>query len=197
MKKKIIIPKVVLILSLVLILTLWPIIFLASNSSIWFLMQKEKVSLSEEEVKAYNKQIISFFRGEVKNLGFLTGEEFSHIQDVKNLIVKASLSFWSALILFLPTCVYLGKSIRFILRRVSIAVLFFLLLLLIASIVNFPLVFLKFHEIFFISNYAFPSTSMLKILYPDSFYRDIFIVYFLLSIVGCLVVTIISYRLKV
>lgn len=200
MKKPIIILKILLILSLVSILILWPILLLVSNSNIWFIIQKENnVVLPEEEIKIYNHQTVSFFKGESKNLDFLTLQEISHIQDVKNLVTRANLLFFISLILFLPTFLYLRKAqfIKFILRKTSLSVLLSLILLLVINTVGFNSFFLKFHEMFFVGNYFFPSNSMLKILYPDSFFRDIFIIYFLLSIIGCLTVWLASYRLKV
>ena len=196
MKKSIFILKIVLILSLTSILILWSVILLTSNSIIWFLIQKQNLSLSEEEVKAYNNQVVSFFKGDAQELDFLTEDEFSHMKDVKNIVVKTNFSFWISLILFLPTFLFIRKSIKLILRRVSIGVASFLILLLILSFTNFSWIFLKFHETFFVSNYSFASNSMLKILYPDSFFRNVFICYFLLSIVGCLAVIATSYKLK-
>lgn len=200
MKKKIIIPKIILILSLISILILWPITILSSNSNIWFLLQKRNnviFSLGGENVKIYNKQIVSFFKGNVRDLNFLTAEEFSHMKDVKNILTKIDLIFWSSLIVFSLSILYLRKSAKKILRIVPLSIISFLVLLLVLSVFNFSSIFEKFHEVFFVGNYSFPSGSMLKILYPDIFFRNIFIVYFILSILGCLVTIAVSYKLKV
>lgn len=196
MKKKVIIPKILLILSLISILILWPVILLTSNSGIWYFLQKNHVSLPQNEVKSYDKQVIYFFNGDIKDLNFLTAEELSHMQDVKNILTRVDLVFWSSLIIFTLSILYLRKSAKHILRKVPISVLSFLVLLLVLSFFSFDSLFQKFHEVFFTGNYAFPTTSMLKILYPDIFFRNVFICYFLLSILGCMAIMAISYKLK-
>jgi uncharacterized membrane protein len=188
--------KIVSILSLASVLLLWPITILSANSDIWFLLQKGNVSLHEQEIKMYNQLIISFFKGDVKELNFLTQDEMLHMQDVKILLVKSNMTFWFSLILFLMTSLSLGKNVRNIARKTSVAILSFLILIIILNIIDFNWIFLKFHEIFFTGNYAFPANSMLKTLYPDSFFRNVFILYFLLSILGCLAVMAASYMLK-
>jgi len=189
--------KIISILSFIIFLLLWPIIILSNNSDIWFLLQKDKVALSKGEIKIYDQSIISFFNGENKNLDFLKSDEISHLQDVKIILKNVNLIFWSSLILFSLSILYLRKSAKKILKIVPLLVISFLFLLLLLSILSFNSVFLKFHEIFFTGNYTFPSDSMLKTLFPDSFFKDIFILYFIMSILGCVIGIVVSYRLKV
>ncbi len=186
-------------MSISLVLILYPITFLSSNPDIWFIIQKRNdVTLPEKEIKVYDVQITSFFKGESKDLDFLTPQENSHMQDVRNLVTNANLLFFISLILFLSTSFYLRKTkfIGLALRKVSLFLLVFLFLLLIVNLIGFDSFFLKFHQMFFVGNYAFPSTSMLKILYPDGFFRDIFILYFIFSVSGCLLTLLASYKIK-
>jgi len=189
--------KIISILSLAVILLLWPILILSNNSEIWFLLQKDNTVLSKGEIKMYDQSIISFFSGETKNLDFLKSMELSHLQDVKSILMKVNLIFWSSLISFSLSILYLRKSAKKILRLVPILIIVFLLILLVLSIFSFNLIFEKFHNIFFTDNYTFPSDSMLKTLFPDSFFRDISILYFIMSLLGCLIGILVSYMLKV
>jgi len=189
--------KIISILSLAVILLLWPILILSNNSEIWFLLQKDNTVLSKGEIKMYDQSIISFFNGDENNLDFLKFEEISHLQNVRSLLIKTDLTFWLSLNSFSLSILYLRKSAKNILRVIPILVISFLSLLLMLSILSFNSLFLRFHETFFTENYSFPSDSMLKILFPDSFFKDIFIFYFILSVLGCLIGMIVSYRLKV
>ena len=188
--------KIVSIFSFAIFLLLWPMTILSANSDIWFFLQRGKISLSDGDVKNYDQLMAYFLKGEVNNLDFLTQSEMSHLHDVRILLVKVNMFFWFSIILFLLTFLSLGKNMRNIVKKTSAAVLVFLVLLIIMSIANFNCTFIKFHDMFFTDNYAFASDSMIKILYPDSFVRKVFIVYFLLSIVGCLAVMAVSYMLK-
>ena len=188
--------KIVSVLSLVSVLLLWPITVLSSNSDIWFFLQKGKISIPEGDAKFYDQQMAYFLKGEIKNLDFLTQSEMQHMQDVKILLVKSNMIFWFSIILFLMASLCLGKNVRNIARKTSIVILTFLILIIILNIIDFNWIFLKSHGIFFTGNYAFPANSMLKTLYPDSFFRNVFILYFLLSILGSLAVVAASYMLK-
>jgi len=127
----------------------------------------------------------------------LTQEEVSHMKDVKSMISTSNLIFSISLAIFIIILFYFRKSMKNVLRNTSIAVLSFLILSSSLVALSFSWFFLKFHELFFTGNYAFSPTSMLKTLYPDTFFRDIFILYFLLSILGCSVAIAVSYKLKV
>jgi len=199
MKSLGIIPKVLLSLSLCLILISWPIIFLTSNDISWVPIQKRNnIPLTEGEIKMYDKEIISFFKNDYSSLSFLTQEEFSHMQDVRTLLMKLDISFLISLWLALVSVFYLRKLnfIKHLLKKVSIIVLIFLAFLFAMSLFSFNSFFSGFHEMFFVSNFSFQEDSMLKILYPDSFFRDIFILYFILAILGCLATIAVSYKLK-
>jgi uncharacterized membrane protein len=188
--------KILLILSLVSILILWPILFIVSNPDIWFLIQKRN-NVNIKNVQIYDKEISSFFKNENTDLKFLNEKEISHLQDVKKLITISSLSLLFSIILFIPFFLYIKNHRKTILRKVSIEIAIFLILMLILNIFNFNWIFINFHETLFTENYSFPSNSIFKILYPDSFFRDVFILYFIFSILGCLVTLAISCRLKV
>lgn len=196
MKRNIIAVKIVLILSIILFLILWPIALLSSNSYIWFLIQKRNgVVLPEKEIKNYNQEIVSFFKDGGK-IDFLTQLEKGHMLNVRSLLTKANILFLSSIsvaFLFFDSFKNFGN----ILRKTALAVICLLLVLLVFSLLNFGTFFLKFHQVFFTGNYMFSSSSMLKTLYPDSFFYEISVVYFLLTILGCLTAILISYKLKV
>lgn len=187
--------KIILSLSLAILLILWSVVLLTSNPYIWFLIQKRN-NVDIENSKIYNNDISSFLNGKNKELNFLTQDEISHLKDVRKLVISSDLIFLTSIILFLSGYFYLKQSIKFILRKISISVLVVLIFLSTLTIFSFQWLFIKFHEIFFVGNYYFPSSSMLKTLYPDSFFRDIFILYFILSILGCVVWAVVSYKVK-
>jgi integral membrane protein (TIGR01906 family) len=201
MKMKISIPKILLTISLTIILLLWPVALLTSNPELLYAIQKKNTVhstyFSPEQKESYTKQIIYFFNDDIKDLSFLSSGEMSHMQDVKNILTKVDIIFWSSLVMFSLSIIYLRKSSKNILKNTSLSVLGILIIFLMLSVFTFNIIFQKFHDILFSGNYSFPFNSALKILYPDAFFRDIFILYFLLSILGCLVMFFIFFKLKV
>jgi hypothetical protein len=199
MKKLIFTAKIISIISLILILILWPIFLITSNSGITNSIQyKNTIQFSytsPEDAKYYNNQIISFITGKNIDLNFLSSNEISHLKDVRNLVVVGNLILIISIFL-LSIIMFLKISLKKVFRNVSIFVSIFLVLTLIFTVFAFQFVFQSFHKIFFTGNYAFSQSSMLKILYPDSFFRDVFILYFIMSILGCAITFVISYKLK-
>lgn len=190
------ITRTILILSIFLVLILWPITFLSFNSDVWLLIQKRnEVVLPEKEIKSYNQEIISFFKND-RDSDFLTQLEKNHMLNVRDLLIRVNLLFLSSLSVVFLLFDYLFTNFEKTLKKASLLVVGLLSILLISNLLDFDIFFLKFHQVFFTGNYMFPSSSMLKILYPDSFFIDIFILYFILAGIVCLITLVISCKLK-
>ena len=191
--------KGIFVISMVLSLLLWSIPVLSFNSDIWNLFQKRSDVLVSEEVKSYNDLVIEFFRTGL-GLGFLSGREFSHMEDVKQVITIVNILFVFSFVSLVSGISYLSKSQKkFLLnaaRKTSLAVFLIALLLSVLILVNFNIAFLSFHKIFFVENFIFPADSLLKTLYPDQFFRDLAAIYLFSIMVTSLVVTVLVHKLK-
>ncbi|MBI1979115.1 MAG: DUF1461 domain-containing protein [Candidatus Aenigmarchaeota archaeon] len=191
--------KGIFVISLILSLFLWSIPILSFNSEIWDLFQKRSGVLVSEDVKSYNDLVIEFFRTGL-GLGFLNEREFSHMEDVKQVITIVNILVVFSFVSLVSGVSYLSRSQKkFLLdaaRKTSLAVFLMTLILSVLILLNFNVAFLSFHKIFFVRNFIFPADSLLKTLYPDQFFRDLAAVYLLSIMVISLVVAAVTHRLK-
>lgn len=193
--------KIVFILSLILSLTLWSIPILSFNSGIWSIFQERSgVALDPEgNAEAYNKLIVKFLREGV-GLDFLTEQELSHMEDVRTVVVITTILFIVSFLAIISNFSYFVKSDRKfllkIIRKVSLFVFVFTLIVLIIVMTNFYNSFLVFHKVLFIRNFIFPADSILKILYPDKFFLGLSAFYLISIMIVSFVVAVVSHKLK-
>ena len=192
--------KGIFVVSLILSLLLWSIPILSFNSNIWLIFQKRTdVALDLKDVKSYNELITDFFiKG--NKLDFLNESEFLHMQDVRKVLTGLNAVFTFSFMALLLNFFYLSKTQkRFVIgmtRKISIGVFLVTLIVSILIMINFDWTFLGLHKLVFVKNFIFPGDSLLKILYPDSFFYGLSALYLLSVLAVSLAVTIISHRLK-
>ena len=148
--------------------------------------RKHGVYSEIEDADEINSGVLSDFKGGKLLPDFFTNEEKSHLEDVKNLIQKSLLFFYSLIIIFLILIFSLfcylknKKNFKKIFKKDLGLVLIIggLLAFLDAFIfylmvkLNFDFVFEWFHRIFFTGNWMF-STGIV-VLYPGDFFYDFF-----------------------
>ena len=127
-----------------------------------------------------SKILLSFQgKGMLEN-GFLSGEEISHIDDVRILINRGLFLFYLLFSIFLIICLFIAleKNSKFIFYSLKSAVIIaFAFFGLILTFSIFPLVFERgfviFHQVFFPQgNWAFPDESRMLLLFPEQLFRD-------------------------
>ncbi len=192
--------KGIFVISLILSLILWSIPILSFNSGIWSLLQERSgVILDSEGVKNYNNLIAEFFRTGLK-FEFLNEKEFSHMEDVRQIITIANVLFVFSFVSLISGFSYLSKSQkRFLLeatRKTSLSIFVVTLIFSMIVLGNFHATFFSFHKIFFVQNFIFPADSLLKTLYPDEFFFGLSALYLTSVLVVSLAVAIISHKLK-
>ncbi len=192
--------KGIFVMALILSLLLWSIPILSFNSDIWVFFQKRSGSvLEEDQLKHYDSQIADFFKKGL-NLDFLSEKEQSHMDNVKQILKIANVLLAFSFIMVVSGLKYLSKKEkRFLLsavKKVSISVFIATLLISIAIVSNFDVSFFVFHKILFVRNFVFPADSLLKTLYPDSFFFGLSALYLIsiLAVSGGL--ALVSHRIK-
>lgn len=192
--------KVIFVVSLFLSFFLWSLPLLTLNSGIWeFFQERSGIVLNGTDVKTYNEHVIDFFFNNV-TLNFLNVNESGHMQDVKNMLTVVNGLALFSFVSVISNLVYLSKKdkgflIRAI-RKISLIVFCITLIFSLIMLTNFYSVFTYFHELVFVKNFAFPSSSLLKTLYPDEFFYQVSSFYVLSILIVSLVVAVISHRLK-
>ena len=192
--------KIIFVLSLFLSFILWSFPIISLNSNVWSSFQdRSGVVLNSTDTKNFNDRVIDFFFNNIP-LNFLNANESGHMQDVRNvLLVVNGLALFS-FTLVISNFIYLSKvDKRFLLesvRKISLIVFCITLMFSFLLLTNFYIVFTYFHELVFVKNFVFPSSSLLKILYPDEFFYQISAFYVLSVMAVSLVVTIVAHKLK-
>ena len=143
---------------------------------------KAEMRIDEQAAINASMNVIAFFQGEASlDPAFFSGSEMSHLEDVRVLLQKARMIYVSSIVLFwsIVLCVFFFRRIEFPaflthvclfsgILMVAVMVIFGALLLM-----DFDIVFIGFHKIFFTGNYAFdPAVSNMKAIYSDAFFMD-------------------------
>lgn len=110
-------------------------------------------------------------------------DEISHLYDVRNLITKIMIVYYTGIFLFLTTLMLIAeKNIKSFIRNLAIIftsapaliIIFIVLLYLLGK--NFPVLFDKFHKIFFPGgNYIFEENSLIISIFPYGFFYGFFL----------------------
>ncbi|MBI2084088.1 MAG: DUF1461 domain-containing protein [Candidatus Aenigmarchaeota archaeon] len=191
--------KFIFIVSLILSIVLWSIPVLSFNTAIWSFFQEKNGVDFTQDAGFYNSIILEFLEYGTK-VPFLNEQEFSHMQDVRRVIVVTNVIFFVSFLALLSSLNHLTKTNRrFMIKTIritSIAVFILSSMIFLLLLANFDYVFDAFHKILFERNFIFPASSILKILYPDEFFLGLGTIYLLSIIVVSLAAAIISHRLK-
>ncbi|MAE13459.1 hypothetical protein CMO92_02745 [Candidatus Woesearchaeota archaeon] len=165
----------------------------------FYINQYEKngaaTTLGKENATAITENLLTYLNTEKYvyedkgKLTYFTESEKSHLADVKQIFNILSDLYYLSLLIVTFSIIWLitqtkrwQHSLATILFYGGIISIAFILLLLLAVALNFDKAFLTFHELLFPQgNYSFPHDSLLKTLYPDTFfvsftYRIIFYV---------------------
>ena len=192
--------KVIFVISLFLSFFLWSLPLLTLNSDIWeFFQERSGVVLNGTDVKTLNEHVIDFFFNNA-TLNFLNVNESGHMQDVRNMLIVVNGLALFSFVLVISNFVYLSKKDKrfliYAVRKISLIVFCITFIFSIIMLTNFYSVFTYFHELVFVKNFAFPSSSLLKILYPDDFFYQVGSFYVLSILIVSLAVAVIAHRLK-
>ena len=192
--------KVIFVISLFLSFFLWSLPIISLNSGIWELFQERSgVALNSTDTRSYNDHVIDFFFNNA-SLNFLTRTESSHMQDVRNILIFVNGLAIFSFIAVVSNFAYLSRRDRNFLikvtRKISLVVFCITFTFSLIMLTNFYSMFTYFHELVFVKNFAFPSSSLLKILYPDEFFYQVSSFYVLSILIVSLAIAVISHRLK-
>jgi len=114
------------------------------------------------------EKVLNYFYG--GELPDMTEQEISHMEDVKQLYNYFTTFIW-VLIIIIGFSFFLKPDLKF--NIWNPLVIFISILIMIYFFPNF--FFELFHKVFFSQgNYLFPSNSVLKTLFPDSFFFNLF-----------------------
>lgn len=135
--------------------------------------------------KAYNAtvNIFKFFKNnESLDANFFNDDEIKHLEDVRIILHNINIIYYGAIILFWLILLFIyfyyrKKFMLFFVKSLFYSGIFAISLIILVSIFyfifGFDFLFLKFHELFFIGNYAFdPAVSNMKALFPNEFFFD-------------------------
>jgi integral membrane protein (TIGR01906 family) len=180
MKKTI---KIAVIISMLIILTLGPLLFYSYNHNFYYeQMQKNNVydKLGEEKAKNLVVNVIDFLKGGVNLSEEFDGNERRHMEDVKKLYLVATILFSIAAItifIFLLLVFILAIPMKLFLRTLMwgfLAALILNIIIILFVLLNFSDAFILFHHIFFPQgNWQFPYDSLLITLFPEEFFTTI------------------------
>lgn len=191
-------------ISLVIIILFTPLAFYAFNLEYYENLQEKNgvfSVLDRGDVMGASEGIIKFFKYR-KDLKFndpslqvryadksisavlwFKPDEISHLYDVRSLISKIMIVYYTGIFLFLTTLILIAeKNIKRLIRNLAIIftsapaliIIFIALLYLLGK--NFPVLFDKFHRIFFPGgNYIFAENSLIISIFPYGFFYDFFI----------------------
>jgi integral membrane protein (TIGR01906 family) len=149
-----------------------------------YVQLSDNTTYAVETAHNITENVIKYFRN-TEDLKYFSGDERSHMLDVKKLIRTMQFIYYGAAaitILLFFYCYRKFKEDKFDFIRIlaksllysSIAAIIFLLILFLLSVFSFDLTFTVFHMIFFPQgNWMFPSDSLLITLFPQQFFFDI------------------------
>jgi len=161
------------------------------NAGLWEKYQdKQGVAISNE----INAQLIGYFLDKEEMPSAFVGKEASHMEDVKEVIKNIQVICWLLFVLGLYLLFTLKNPLDYVFRGALLA----LFILVILALIPFEVLFVTFHQLFFVlDTWTFPSGSFMITLYPRGFFADTFFIIIyrivavsMLSLIGCKFVTI-------
>ncbi len=210
--------KHTLFLRILLVVSIISVFFIISISSIFSYLydlnyydkkyQQYKIydRFSKETAGNATKNLFGYFQSKNElDMAFFNEQEKSHLNDVKIILQKIQFIYIFSLIIFwtILLLVYLLFKkifVRFFSQILLLSGIFSVSLILLFALIyllfGFDFLFLKFHEIFFIGNYAFdPAVSNMKALFPDEFFFDISLAIVLRTLLKAIMLTVVGYFL--
>jgi len=187
-------------------IVLFIIIFLSGFAQLifneeFYLKEHEKNNVPLQDSTDMTKNLISYLQGH-EELKFFNDKEKLHLEDVKDLVFKGFIVYFSLIAIFMITLIFLydknfTKTLSKVLTWSSIIIIGF-------SVLSFALsryfnyFFIKFHHVFFDNDLWLlnPTTDMLIILLPEQFFIDFVVAVFVKSLITALILLIFSYMLK-
>jgi integral membrane protein (TIGR01906 family) len=191
-------------ISLVIIILFTPLAFYAFNLEYYENLQKKNgvfSVLDRGDVLGVSERVINFFKyrtvlkfndpslqvryadESISELLWFKPDEISHLYDVRNLITKILIAYYAGVFLFVVTFVMIAernikkfiKSLAIIFTSAPALIIIFIVLIYCMG-KNFPVLFDKFHKIFFPGgNYIFAENSLIISIFPYGFFYDFFI----------------------
>ena len=161
------------------------------NAGLWEKYQdKQGVVISNE----INAQLIGYFLDKEEMPSAFVGKEASHMEDVKEVIKNIQVICWLLFVLGLYLLFTLKNPLDYVFRGALLA----LFILVILALIPFEVLFVTFHQLFFVpGTWTFPSGSFMITFYPRGFFADMFFIIIyrivavsMLSLIGCKFVTI-------
>lgn len=132
-----------------------------------------KLNLDDYEInKSSVLNVVNYLKGkEELNKQLFNEKEITHLKDVYNLLLISKILF--VLTLLLITILLARNSL---LRPAIYSFIFGILLIILLSITDFNIIFLKFHQLVFFNNFWIldPSKDLLINLFPKSFFTASF-----------------------
>jgi integral membrane protein (TIGR01906 family) len=162
---------------------------------------------TDVDARNVTNNVLKYFRNTAE-LGYFTEDEKSHMRDVKDLIHVMQIIYYSAAALSIGLFYYCYRRFRHdkyhfikilsnILLYSSIAAATFMILIFLASVFNFEIVFRIFHLIFFPQgNWMFDSSSLLITVFPEQFFFDISLRIFIYAIFQAIIFFGIGYWMR-
>ena len=174
---------------------------LYKKNGVYEILDKNDVKILTESVFNYFKYGKPFEYFNLKNgFEYFTNNEISHLNDVRILLFRITLTFNISIALFIIFIFlliekkYLNflKNISIIFTASSSFILSFILVLYLFG-KNFWILFEKFHLLFFPQgNWAFPEGSLLITIFPFGFFYDFFVKLILTSFIISIVLLLIG-----
>ena len=141
--------------------------------------------LGEENASFILKDLLTYLNIEeaeerVDHLSYFSEKEKSHLADVKLLLTVIFSIYYLAVILLVFSLIWFFTREKKWKREWAKMLLWagslttgIIIILLLGALLNFDFTFQLFHKIFFPQgNFAFPADSLLKTLFPDSFFTN-------------------------
>lgn len=188
-------------IALIFLIVLAPLLFLTFNEN-YYNSQTKSLGvyerLGEQETKNYNKNTINFLKNQEELSSDFTENEVLHMKDVQQVIRTTKTLFIISiliLLLIISGTIYTKnkKILKKSLKYSSITILGITAILIIMTMINFDWTFNLFHNIFFPQgNHSFYLNSLIKTLYPDTFFLHTAMYSFVTTIVLSLIILILT-----
>ena len=189
---------------LIIIILFTPLVYYVFNLNYYVTLYEENgvfSVLNEKDVLNVTEKIFKYFKYEeeldyrdpsiqvrysdesISAVAFFLPDEINHLDDVRVLLAKIFILYYSSIVLFIIGLVLLiEKNIKNFIKNLgttfiissALILLFITILYLLGK--NFPVLFDNFHLLFFPQgNFTFPEGSLIITLFPFGFFYDFFI----------------------
>ncbi|PIN74373.1 hypothetical protein COV20_00420 [Candidatus Woesearchaeota archaeon CG10_big_fil_rev_8_21_14_0_10_45_16] len=158
---------------------------------VFLLLFSYKTALFFTPLSPDQQNAVDFLHDKTELAEGYTGEEISHLEDVKNVMRWADIVFYLSLLIGTTIFTYYKKDkrqIKKLLRYSGISTVAFVSMILLLALTSFDFLFTNFHHLFFPQgNWLFPYDSFLIQTFPIGFFvslsRNIFLLAFILGII--------------